>query len=310
VQLLVLALGLGCRVRAGSEEASAGAEATSTCIDGSRALAHVREIVAFGPRHAGSDGIRATRRYILDSLRELGLEPTEQDFIVETSDPVFAQVAMVNVLVDLPGESKHTVILGGHYDGKLVPGRDFIGANDGGSSAGLLLEMARCLAEEPPRATVRIAFIDGEESVGESGPGAGLYGSDELATTMRKKGEIETVAAAIIVDMIGDRRLRISREVRSTEWLWQLIDEQARSLGLERYFAGPPLSVIDDHTPLLRAGIPSVLLIDLHYGPGWEDNSYWHTEQDTVDKLSARSFEIVGSVLLASIDEISSGLAD
>ncbi len=212
---------------------------------------------------------------------------------------------MANLLVDLPGPSGRVVILGGHYDGKRVPGVEFVGANDGGSSVGLLLEMARCLTEAPGSTTVRIAFLDGEESLGEGGPPAdGLYGSRRLAASLRESGELEEVAAAIVVDMIGDRRLSISRELESTPWLWRLVAEKARVLGVERHFSGPLLAVIDDHTPLLAAGIPSLLLIDLHYGPGWDDNSYWHTEEDTIDKLSARSFEIVGSVLLASLEEI------
>ncbi|MBI4588322.1 MAG: M28 family peptidase [Candidatus Rokubacteria bacterium] len=261
-------------------------------FDGKAALAHVERVVAFGPRPAGSEALARARRYLVDELKKAGLRASEQPFTAETPD---GPIQMANVIAELPGRRPQIILVGGHYDTKFFPAFKFVGANDGGSSSGLLLELAKVLRQRRSEFTYWIVFFDGEEARREWSATDGIYGSRHLAATLRRDGRLNQLRAVIVVDMIGDRRLDIRREATSTAWLTDLLWGSARRLGYRAHFLDETLAVEDDHAPFLRAGIPSALLIDFHYEP------YWHTPEDTLDKLSPRSLQIVGDVLLDAL---------
>ncbi len=202
---------------------------------------------------------------------------------------------MTNLIARFAGSSDRIVVFCGHYDTKRILGRRFLGANDGGSSTGLLLELARVVAARKRTLEVRIVWFDGEEAYESWSPTDGLYGSRHLAELWRRDGTLGRIIALINADMIGDRDLDILKEYYSSRSLQNLIWSSAASLGLGRHFLPYGGAVEDDHVPFLRQGVTAVNLIDFNYGP---NNSWWHTEQDTLDKLSPRSFEIVGKVLL------------
>ncbi len=266
--------------------------AAGSAFDGQAAFAHVERLVGFGPRPAGSEALARGRRYIVNELKKTGARVREQPFTAQTPD---GPIPMVNVIAELPGRRSEAILVGGHYDTKFFPNFTFVGANDGGSSSGLLLELARALAQRAREFTYWIVFFDGEEARRDWSATDGIYGSRYLAESLRRDGRAKQVKAVVVVDMIGDRRLDIRREAASTPWLTDLLWGSARRLGHQAHFLNETLAVEDDHAPFLKAGIPSALLIDFDYEP------YWHTPEDTLDKLSPRSLQVVGDVLLDAL---------
>jgi hypothetical protein len=279
---------------------------TPLAFDGKRAYQHVAALVAMGPRSAGSPGIEKAREYLLRELRGYGLKPRVEPFTPLTPR---GRVGMKNLVVDLPGRSPQIILITSHYDTKDFADFPFVGANDGGSSTGVLLELARVLAKEKGAhdLSYRLAFFDGEEAfcAGWSDCLNGqdnTYGSREMVATLRRTGEISRIKAMVLLDMVGDRDLVIPREENSTGWLVDTIWETARDLGYQRHFPEESHWMSDDHLPFLEAGIPAVDLIDFDYGDG--ETSYWHTREDTLDKIDARSLQIVGEVVLQSLPQI------
>lgn len=267
-------------------------------FDGIVALRHVERLVALGPRPAGSEGGARAREYLVAQLRRAGVPVRVEPFEARTPQ---GRLRMANVVAVLPGRRPEVILLGGHYDTKWFPDFRFVGANDGGSSAGLLLELARVLARSPRLLTYWVVFFDGEEARGEWSPEDGLYGSRRLAEDLRRTGRLPR--AVIVVDMVGDRDLALRREALSTSWLTDLLWDTAHRLGHGAHFLPQALAVEDDHVPFLRAGVPAALLIDFDYPP-------WHTADDTLDKVSARSLQVVGEVLLGALPVLEQRLAD
>jgi glutaminyl-peptide cyclotransferase len=262
-------------------------------FSGAQALEYTRRVVAFGPRPPGSAAIVKLRNYIIGELKLRGCEVLTDDFTAQTP---LGPLAMRNIIARFPGKSGKAVAFSGHYDTKHMPGISFVGANDGGASTGFLLEMARVLAARPRTDDVYLIWFDGEEAIGPWSATDGVHGSRHLARKWGADGTLAKLKALINVDMIGDRDLGILYELNSTAWLRELVWETAERLGYGKYFLKTPAAIEDDHVPFLRAGVSALDLIDFDYGPG---NSHWHTPADTVDKLSARSLEVVGRVLLA-----------
>ena len=271
--------------------------APAATFDGKRAFEHVRALVEIGPRVAGSPGAARARDYITEQLADLGLKVEEQAFDAKTPLGV---VRMVNLRATFPSEpatSGPRVLITGHYDTKLFEEFRFVGANDGGSSAAFLIELARVLKDAKRPLPIELVFFDGEEAVIDWYQNDdNTYGSRHYVQAARADGKLKDVRAMILVDMIGDRDLRILRESNSTPWLTDIIWNAAKRAG-RRQFVDEPLDVKDDHINFLQAGIAAVDIIDLDYPA-------WHTEADTLDKVSAESMQIVGEVLLAALPEI------
>lgn len=266
-------------------------------LSGKRAWGHVRALLRFGARLPGSNAHRRAQAYIVRHLRSVGAEVEEVNFVVQTPRGV---VTMKNILGKIPGRSSEVVVLGGHYDTKKIKG--FVGANDGGSSTALLLELAQVLSfQQPNPLTVWVVFFDGEEAFSHWSESDGLYGSRYQASAWQRDDLVERIKAVIVVDMIGDKELALRRDLNSTPWLTNLVWEIAHAKGYQTHFLEEAQTVADDHVPFVEMGVPAVDLIDMEYGPG---NRYWHTPADTVDKLSARSFEIVGEVVLETVSRL------
>lgn len=267
-------------------------------FSGSSALNFTKQMVAFGPRPSGSPALKKTQDYILAQLKTRGCQIIRDPFTAQTP---LGPVPMMNIIARFPGVSGRAVVITGHYETKKLPGVNFVGANDGGSSAGFLLEMARALAGSKMKNDVYLVWFDGEESFGQWSSTDGIYGSRHLAERWSEDGTLGRIKALINVDMIGDKDLGILREMNSSPGLQRLVWQTAAQLGLGRFFLNLGAAVEDDHMPFLRRGVQAVNLIDFDYGP---DNSWWHTERDTVDKLSAESFQVVGTVVLEVLKKL------
>ena len=295
-----------------------------TPFRGDRAYAHVKNLVALGPRPSGSKALEQARRYILErlpgdratlkraSVGLAGREPAARED-TWTADTPAGKVRMTNIVYDLPGESEDTIIIGGHYDTKRFKEFEFVGANDGGSSAAVLLELARVLSDAGPRRFgYRIVFFDGEEAVCRdwdecSKPGApdNTYGSRHYVGRLRARGQLKHVRALILLDMVGYERLELGRDTMSTPWLVDIIWKTAKEIGYGKYFVDRAEAVGgDDHEPFLRAGVPAADLIQLSSYP------HWHTAADTLDKISPSSLKAVGDVVLRSLPAIEERLLE
>ena len=203
---------------------------------------------------------------------------------------------MTNVIGVLPGESPRVLMLAGHYDTARLEGVDFVGANDGGSSAAFLLEMTRVLGSRRHGFTYWVVFSDGEEALKHWSADDSLYGSRHLAGRLAREGTLNRVKAMILVDMVADRHLNIMHELNSTPWLTDVVFNGARELGFASSFRGGTFPVEDDHLPFLGKGIPAADIIDLT-----PFRSYHHTVQDTIDKCSPQSLVVIGRVVLATL---------
>ncbi len=267
---------------------------TAADFSGERALEAVKTAVAFGPRPAGSAASRRMQAWISRELKTQGWEVVEDRFTAQTPN---GAVAMTNLIARKSGLSGRAVAITGHTDTKRFPFR-FVGANDAGSSTGLLLELARALKDQPLRNDVWLVFFDGEEAVVEWSESDSLYGSRHLAAKWDADGSLQRLAALINVDMIGDRDLLILDEADSTPALRRNLRAAAARLGCSGHVGSEPTAIEDDHIPFLRRGVPAIDLIDFDYGPG---NAWWHTAADTTDKLSAASLRITGSLVVEMI---------
>jgi Zn-dependent M28 family amino/carboxypeptidase len=261
-------------------------------LDGAAALRHVERLVAIGPRAAGTPGAERARAYIAGELKRMGVKFDVRAFDADTPH---GRLRMANVVAAVPGRRSDVILLGGHYDTKYFKDFRFVGANDGGSSTALLLELTRRLAATPREYTYWVVWFDGEEARVAWTATDSLYGSRRLAADLRRAGRLPR--AMVLVDMIGDRDLGILRETYSTPWLRDIIWASAARLGHGRHFLATEMAVEDDHAPFLRAGVPAVLLIDFDYPP-------WHTADDTPDKVSAQSLAVVGDVVLDALPAI------
>jgi hypothetical protein len=278
-------------------------------FDGPRAYRDVERLVGFGPRPPGSPAIAQARAYIAGELRRAGWRVREHAFTAETPR---RPVRMVNLIAEWPGRRPEIIAVGGHYDTKLFTAFRFVGANDGGSSTGLLIELGRALAARhratPPGYTYWLVFFDGEEAVEQWSARDSLYGSRALVAALRASGELARLRVLIVGDMIGDKDLGVRRESSSTPWLTDLIWAAARRLGSGRHFLDERQTVEDDHAPFLDAGVAATLLIDFDYGGAPGENAYWHTPEDTLDKVAPESLRVVGDVIMEALPAIEAEL--
>jgi glutaminyl-peptide cyclotransferase len=292
---------------AGAEKAAASRPA----FDGERAFEHVRRMVEMGPRPAGSAELARTRDYIVGELKSAGLKVTTDEWEAQT--PVGAR-KMVNVVAEITGKLQDAIIVASHYDTKPIKGVRFVGANDGGSSTGTLIEIARALAatKQQPALTYRFVFFDGEEAFCNGwdecktpdGQPDNTYGSRRYVARLAEQGQKDRVRAMILLDMMGYKNLELARDEMGTPWLSDIIWQTGKELGYGSVFVGGEEPVGgDDHEPFLRAGIHAVDLIQLTGYP------YWHLATDTLDKISAKSLQAVGDTVVASLPRVEKNVA-
>jgi Zn-dependent M28 family amino/carboxypeptidase len=269
--------------------------ASASDFSGVSALAFTAKVVAFGPRPSGSEANRRLQGYIEAQLRPLGCRIVEDFFRASTPT---GPITMKNIVARFPGAAPGIIAITGHYDTKILPGRNFVGANDGGSSTGFLIEFARIVAHMPHQREIDIVFFDGEEAVAEWTATDSVYGSRHLAARWAADGTLARIRALINVDMTGDKDLDMLSEQNSSAPLRRLIWQAASDIGYGRYFLNTGGPIEDDHVPFLQRGVNAVDLIDFDYGP---NEAYWHTGKDTMDKISAHSLQVVGDVLVETI---------
>ena len=292
------------------------AKSKKTDFDGERAFEYLKKQVEFGPRPPSSPELEKTRAYIIDQLRSFGVNVTTDEFQATTPE---GPRKMVNIVAELPGQLSDIIIIGSHYDTKLFKDFKFVGANDAGSSTAVAMEIARVLAMKklPLKFTYRFVLFDGEEAFckewedchnpNPADPKTPLpdntYGSRHYVSQLVQKGELSRVKAMILLDMIGYKDLRLGRADLSTKWLQDIIWQTGKEVGYGSQFVNDTEGVgDDDHSPFLKAGVDAVDLIQLStYGPG---SSYWHSKEDTLDKVSAKSLQIVGDTVIASLPKV------
>jgi glutaminyl-peptide cyclotransferase len=274
---------------------------TPSGFSGSRALHHTKTLVGFGARVPGSSASAKAQTYIQQELSKLGWKVERQPFTAKTPR---GPVSMMNLIACRNvTASSSLIIISGHYDTKIFPGAKFVGANDGGSSAGFLMELAAALPSGPTRSATCLVWFDGEEAYGNWSDTDSLYGSRYLANLWDRTGKLKRVRALINVDMIGDKNLGVKKEFESTAWLREMVWSTGQELGYRQVFQNEEVGVTDDHIPFLRLGVSAIDIIDFDFGP---NNSWWHTDQDTVDKLSPHSFEVIGKTLVEVVRRLNS----
>jgi glutaminyl-peptide cyclotransferase len=269
-------------------------------FDGKRAFAQVAKQVGFGPRPSGSAAIGQLQEYIQNELTSYGCKVDTDSF---TADTPVGRLPMKNIVAKIPGDKPGIIMLATHYDTKLM--QNFVGADDGGSSTGVMLELARLLCSKRGAYQVWITFFDGEEAMKEWSDTDSRYGSRQMAAKMAMSGDVTKIKAFLLADIVGTRPPRFKRESDSTNWMVDLVWGTAKKLGYADVFLDESLEVSDDHDPFLKRKVPCVDVIDLENYPGG-NLYYWHTPEDTLDKVSARSLAISGHVFLESVKQLQS----
>jgi hypothetical protein len=280
-------------------------DGSPAAVDGNRAMQYVREIVKFGPRPLGSASHKKVEEYISSHLRG---DQVEDDIF--TADTPEGKFPIHNIIAKFPGTKDGIIIVASHYDTNYpLRHTSYLGANDGASSSGLLLELANHLrGKQRDGYSVWLVWDDAEEAMKPDGSGGlpnempfnedSLYGITHLAEKWEADGTLKKVKAFILTDMIGDADLNIEKDTNSTAWLQEVVHEAAKRSGYQSHFFARQMEVGDDHVPFVKRGVPSVDLIDFMYG---YNNVFWHTTQDTIDKLSPQSLQIVGGVVLETV---------
>ena len=270
-------------------------------FDGGKALEYARQFVAIGPRWPTSPGHAKAEAFFRAQFQRNHDQFEEDTFTADTS---IGPVLMHNFIARFPGTKPGIIVLATHYETNYpLRSINFVGANDGGSTTGLLLAIGDRLREQAahspgkklPGYSVWLLFDDGEESFPHAGTSPMRSSAPATWLPNGPRRHLSQIKAFILADMIGDKDLDISTNRPRTAWLFDLVQQAVKKFGYEQYFFKLTEPVEDDHLPFVQRGVPSIDIIDLDYGP---DNSYHHTAQDTMDKISANSLTIDGDVLL------------
>jgi Zn-dependent M28 family amino/carboxypeptidase len=264
-------------------------------IDADRTLQYAKDIVKFGPRPIGSANHKKVEDYIASRLKG---DQVEDDTF--TADTPAGKFPVHNIIAKYPGTRDGIIVIASHYDTNY-PLRDtaYVGANDGASSSALLLEFANQLRGKARDGySVWLVWDDAEEAVKDWSDADSLYGIRHVAEKWESDGSLKKIKAFLLADMIGDADLNIDRDLNSTPWLENVVGEAAKRLGYQSHFFARNNQVSDDHLPFMKRGVACADLIDFSYG---YNNVFWHTPQDTIDKLSPKSLEIVGGVILETV---------
>ena len=308
--LPVLLLSLPRFLGGGGSPAMAPAWPAFDAASATNAYRGIEGLVAFSPRDAGTPAAAYASQWLAQRLREAGLKPRADMWRERSAD--IPSMQFCNVWADLPGETNTLIVVGSHFDTKSGVGEGFQGANDGGSSTGVLLEAARLLASSGvrPRNTIRFAFFDGEECRRSYAPDDGLHGSRRMARQLAENRAGQDVAAVVVLDMVGDGDLHLQCPRNVTPWLASLVINASSELDKRR--GGTPSVLvriadsymIDDHWPFIEQNIPAIDLIDFDYTPGPGRATFWHTTEDTLDKISVDSLGASGALLLDILQRI------
>ena len=295
VPLVLAALAVGC-----GDDDDSGGPAAPDGFDEERAFEDLRAQVEIGPRPAGSEGGREVVALIASRLREAGAEDVQ------------VQRPWRNVVATIPGREPGVVVVGAHHDTKDDVGLGFEGANDGASGVAVVLELARVLASEAPLdgPAIQLALFDAEEARGDrefalDGTRGSRQFVDYASTGTQGAPPLEEIAAMVLFDLVGDCDLQIPREANSDPGLYSEFEaatEEAGGSGAP--FGGESSGVLDDHIPFREAGVPAVDLIDFAYGPGPSPGAYWHTPEDTLDKVCPESLDAVGEAALIALPRL------
>lgn len=276
-------------------QVAAQAQGPEMHIDSTRAMEYVKEIVAFGPRWPGSKGQEKVAAYLRNKLK--AEHPEEDAFVADTPA---GKLPMRNFVAKFQGSKDGIIVIGSHIDTNYpLRNTSYIGANDGASTTALLLAIADQLRGKTLEGySIWLAFFDGEEAIEKWSATDSDYGSRHLAAKWQQDGTAGKIKAFLLADMLGDADLDILRDQNSTPWLENLVLQASQRLGYQSHFFSYQTAIEDDHLPFARLGIPVADIIDMNYG---YNDSYHHTTQDTIDKLSPRSLQISGDVILETI---------
>lgn len=276
-------------------------------FDGQRAFTEVEALVEFSPRDAGTPEGWKAADHIFKRLERFGVAAEIDTFVDMTPE---GEKTFRNVIGRIPGRTDEWIILGSHFD--TMPGIDnFQGANDSGSSTGVLLEIARICAGLTPEVGILLAFFDGEEGIAHYAPGDGLHGSRRMAAQLRTAGAHKQIKAMVLLDMVGDRDLHFTIPYNSSRALVKEVFDAAHTIGHRDRFSLSRSIITDDHVPFLDIGIPAIDLIDFRFGSEPGLNDYWHTEADNLENISAESLQITGDITLALLERLAiDGIAD
>ena len=290
----LLLLGTAC------SPASGPAPVTDAALMANLAEEHVK----LGSRDSSSKGAEKAALWIQDQCKKMNpqLQVTLQSFEEQT---VSGKVRFHNVLASSGKGNRDFVLIAAHFDTKFFPPEvPFQGANDGASGVAALLGMMQALQHKSLPMDVVFAFFDGEEARYDYGKMDGLHGSRHLAEKWKADGTLKRCKAMILLDMIGDKDLNITLSRDTDNRLRHLLFSAAEKMNLRKHVGEFTGTILDDHVPFQNNGIPCIDLIDFQYGP---ENSYWHTSDDTLDKISGESMKIAADLALALYWQIAGG---
>lgn len=274
--------------------------AARIAFNGSRAYQYAQDLVNCGPRWIGSLGHVCAEKFLKKQFAKDSLE--EDTF---TANTPAGMMTMHNFIVKFPGKKPGIIVLASHYETNYpLHNIHYVGANDGASTSGLLVEMGNILSGHTLDGnSIWLVFFDGEEAIQQWSATDSLYGSRHLAAKWDRDGTLKRIKAFLLVDMIGDKNLDVARDQNSTPWLLDLVDEAAAKERDQSYFFATTNAIEDDHLPFVDRGVPCADLIDYDYGPHsfMLPDGYHHTAQDTMDKISAHSLTVVGQTVLETI---------
>lgn len=251
------------------------------------------------PRDAGTPGGQYAANFILDAASATGADVRKDTFVAPTPKGPKTFTNLVSEFKSDPADD--WIVLVSHYDTK--PGVACPGANDGASTTGLLVALAEVLGRcRPQKGNVMLLWTDGEECMKAYDDRDGFWGSKHAAAKLKAEGR--NVQAVICLDMLGDKDLNVSLPRNSSPTLRKTVLDAAKRAGAAGLVKEVDELVKDDHTAFLAAGFRAVDLIDFDYGSAPGKNDYWHTERDTVDKISEQSLLTVGNVVVEMLKDL------
>lgn len=268
-------------------------------VDETYAYQMVQDIVKISPRVPGSLNSKKIVKFLESTSKKFADKVYVENFTAPTP---FGETTFRNVTAEITGlNTSQYVIIGSHFDTKQLPGiNGFQGANDGGSSTAVLLAMMKAIKDAGirPPISMRFVFFDGEECYRNYTNNDGLYGSKQYAKNLEDSGELKACRAMILLDMIGDKKLTYSIPINTDSKLHDIARTVAKNQGVSEHLTNFNGNMLDDFIPFQKRGIACIDLIDFDFGP---HNAFWHTSEDSLDKISPNSLKITGNLALGIV---------